>query len=594
MSLSVELTALKAALETYGKTIDLEIIHDLHTYRSENIVSCNVSFEGSLLTAIMKQAEIEVDGVGGPDFAESMKGQRLNINLTVTGEETAKKEYGTFIVKDAEYKDDTNSVILTCYDLLLPAMTPYTAVIDFTPIEGYDITGNDPSYVSAPAMTAGRYTITAADDTQDTAYLWVTATGPDGAACNFIFGYSSYSAEIINALQTGNYLDINGAFNEGTYEFTAEEFIITLAEPIRVTLGKYLQAICDHLGITLATPTFTNSEVPIDEEKYNADYTIRDVLTEIAQAAAGTIAIKDDELYVLYPTATEKKVEPSNLKAIEIGELYGPVNSVVLSRNPQEDNIYKRDEAAEKICEIKIENNQLMDSHREDFIEGIYNALYGLTYYPHEVESFGIGILDICDLFTIETLDGNTYTALHLTGSMEITQGLIETTKGTAPAATETDYKAASKTDRVINKTILRVDKQEQEIQALVTTTTNQKNELTGQIENLTKTVEQKITADDVQILISKTVEGITSITTTKGYTFSDDGLHIKDSGAEMENTIDHTGMYVDRDEDNILTANHEGVDAINLRARQFFIIGDNSRLENYEKKRTACFYIGG
>jgi hypothetical protein len=61
-----------------------------------------------------------------------------------------------------------------------------------------------------------------------------------------------------------------------------------------------------------------------------------------------------------------------------------------------------------------------------------------------------------------------------------------------------------------------------------------------------------------------------------------------------MENLLDNTGMYVNRGGDNILTANNEGVDAINLRSRQFLIIGENSRIEDYESNRTACFYIGG
>ena len=500
--MTAEQTALKTALETYGRTIDLEITYGTTTLTSKDITSFIPSYEGSILTAIMKQAEIELDGVGGPDLAEALKGERLSITLYVNGEATAQKEYGTFIVKDAEYNDENNSIKITSYDLLLQAMTAYSSVIEFPSKEKPDV----------PA----------------------------------------------------------------------------------VTLGKYLQAICDFLGITLATPTFTNSDVVIEEEKYNADYTFRDVLTEIAQAAAGTIALKNDELYVLYPTETDITVEPSNLKSITVGEIYGPLNSVVLARTPQEDNIYKKDEAAEKICEIKIENNQIMDSHREDFIEGIYNALYGLTYYPHEVESYGIGTLDICDLFTIETLDGKTYKALHLSGDVEVTQGLIERTKGAAPAATETEYKAASKTDRRLNQTILRVDKQLNEIIARVSATESKVDEHTGQIYDVTQTAEQKITPEQVQILISESVENINSVTTSTGYKFNKDGLNIHKSGWEINNTIDHTGMYVDRADDNVLTANHEGVDAINLRSRQFLIVGDNSRFENYAVKRTGCFYIGG
>lgn len=513
MPLTAEKTALKTALETYGRTIDLEIQYGTTTLTSKDITSFNPSYEGSLLMAIMKQAEIELNGVGGPEYAEALKGERINIKLFANGNgATAEKEYGTFIVKDAKYSDENNAIELTCYDLLLQSMTAYTSVIEFPPQEI-----------------------------------------PEG----------------------------------GTEEGTKEEI-----PP--VTLGRYLQAICDFLGIPLATPTFTNSDVEIEKEKYNADYTFRDVLTEIAQAAGGTIAIKNDELYVLYPTASEVTVEPSNLKSITVGEIFGPVNSVVIARTPQEDNIFKKDEAAEKLSEIKIENNQLMDSHREDFIEGIYNALHGLTYYPHEVESYGIGILDICDLFTIETLDGQTYTALHLSGSMEITQGLTERTKGEAPVATGTDYKAASKTDRLLNKTILRVDKQEGLISALVTKTTEKTNDLTDQLEKVKNSVEATMSEKEINLLISETVEGIDSITTSTGYKFNKDGLHIQKSGWEIENKIDHTGMYVNRGEDNVLKANNEGVEAENLKSRQFLIIGEYSRFEDYSDKRTACFYIGG
>ena len=500
--MTAEQTALKTALETYGRTIDLEIVSSTTTYTSREIVSFSPSYEGSILSAIMQQAEIELDDVGGPAEAEALKGDRLFITLTVNGAETGVKEFGTFIVKDAKYNDESNSITLECYDLLLLSMIEYTPVVEFPTEENPDVTP--------------------------------------------------------------------------------------------VTLGAYLQAICSFLGIELATPEFANSTVVIDEEKYNKDYTFRDVLTEIAQAAGGTIAIKNDKLWVLYPAASAVTVEPSNLKTIKIGELYGPVNSVVLARTPQEDNIYKKDESAEKICEIKIENNQLMDSHREDFIEGIYNALSGLTYYPHEVESYGIGVLEVCDLFTIETLDGKTYTALHLSGDMEINQGLIERTKGAAPAATKTDYAAASTTDRTLNKTILRVDKQEGLIQGLVTKTTNMTNDLTGEVEKIKKSVEATMTEEDIKLLVSTSVEGKNSITTSTGYTFDQNGMHIQKSGEEMENKLDNTGMYVNRNDDNILTANNEGVDAINLRSRQFLIIGENSRLENYEKRRTACFYIGG
>ena len=499
-------------------------------YHSEDIVSCTQTFEGGLLTSIMKEAEVELDGVGGPEFAKAIKGEKIYLTLIATaGEIIGKKELGTFVIKDAQYKDDTNSIILTCYDLMIYSMVEYSPVVEL-PIK-QEIEEEEPE------------------------------------------------EEI----------------EEGTEEQTEPtETETTTEEIIPITLGEYLQAICNHIGIELATPTFINSDAIVDEEKYNAEYTFRDVLTEIAQAAGGSIAIKNDKLYVIYPTESGVTIEPSNLKSIAINEMYGPINSVVLARTPQEDNIYKKDETAEEICEIRIENNQIMDTHREDFIDGLYEALNGLEYCPHEIESYGIGILDIGDIFTIETLDGTTYTGLYISGDIEISQGLVERTRAEAPETAETEYKAASETDRVINKTILRVDKQEQLIQALVSSTENIKNELTGQMEEITKSVEQKVTPEQMQILVSETVAGIDSITTTTGYTFDQDGLHIQKDGEEIENKLDHTGMYVNRGDDNVLTANAEGVQAINLTAKQYLTIGKNSRLEDYGENRTACFFIGG
>lgn len=485
---------LLTSLSSYGKQINLTIKNGATTYTSDKIISFTPSFDGGILTSVMKQARIELNGIDST--ADEMMDAHLNISLAVTGGGvTGARDFGTFIVKDAAYNDETDSIVLDCYDLMIMAMTEYKTVSDFSE---------------------------------------------------------------------------------------------------SVTLGSYLQSLCDDIGIPLATPTFTNSTVVIDGEKYDSSYTKRDVFTEIAQAAGGTIAIKDDSIHVLYPTSSGVTIDPSNLKSIEIGEMYGPVNSVVIARTPQEDNIYQRDDTAENICEIKIENNQLMDSHREDFIDGIYNSLYGLTYYPHYIESFGIGMMDVCDLFTVIDLKGNTYTCMQTACEMEITQGVSERTIGTVPISAETDYKSASKTDRVINKTILRVDKQQQEIQAFVTRTTNEINSLTGQVEDITRSVEQKITPEQVQIIISETIGEIDSITTSTGYTFGKDGLNIQKSGEEIENLINNKGVYVNRLDDNVLSADAAGVDAINLTARQYFIIGGNSRLEDYEGNRTACFYIGG
>lgn len=364
-----------------------------------------------------------------------------------------------------------------------------------------------------------------------------------------------------------------------------------------ITIKGLLDIICDRLGWEKGYTTFYNSDVLIDEEKYDASNTFRDALDEIAEVAGGMIGLVGSELRVIYPTYTGEVIDEENLKTLKIGKKYGPVNSIVLSRTPQEDNIFNKDAesiAAHGLTEIRIENNQIIDSHREDFMDGICAALFGLSFELYELESFGIGYLAFGDIFALKTADGVEHRALMLCDDLKITQGVSETSRLEEPEVTNTDYSAASKTDKTLRRTILRVDKQQNQITALASKTETLENDITGVSETVTKMAEVMIDSDSVDIKISTAVGEINSIETSTGYTFDENGLNIHKDGEEMHNTLDNTGMYVRRNDTEVLTANNEGVNAINLTARQYLIIGDNARFENYSGNRTACFYIGG
>ena len=368
-----------------------------------------------------------------------------------------------------------------------------------------------------------------------------------------------------------------------------------------ITVKGLLDAVCDRLGWEKGYTTFRNSDVLIDGEKYDSMDTFRDVLDDIAEASGSMIGFVGNKLCVIYPTDNGEVIDEENLKSLKLGKKYGPINSVVLSRTPQEDNIYSQDSdsiSTHGITEIRIENNQIIDSHREDFIDGICEAIFGLSFTLYELDSFGIGYLSLGELFTLQTLNGEEHKALMLCDDLQITQGVSETSRLEAPEVTETDYKAASETDKAINKTILRVDKQAQEITALASKTETIGSAVDGLESKVTHMTELMIDSDSVDIKISEAIEGIDSVKTSTGYTFDKEGLKISKEGEAMENRLDNTGMYVTRDGEEILGANHEGVTAINLSSKQYLIVGDNSRFENYDNgtgsKRTACFYIGG
>lgn len=117
-------------------------------------------------------------------------------------------------------------------------------------------------------------------------------------------------------------------------------------------------------------------------------------------------------------------------------------------------------------------------------------------------------------------------------------------------------------------------------------------------VSSLDSKVEMKLDADAVNIVIEKKMsDGVDRVETSMGYRFDDDGLDITKAGEAISNKLDHTGMYVKRNGDEILTANSEGVNAANLHAKTYLIIGagdGRSRFEDYGINRTGCFWVGG
>ena len=88
--------------------------------------------------------------------------------------------------------------------------------------------------------------------------------------------------------------------------------------------------------------------------------------------------------------------------------------------------------------------------------------------------------------------------------------------------------------------------------------------------------------------------DGVTKVSTTTGYIFDETGLTVEKSGCEIRTQITEDGMRVYKNKKTVLTASSEGVDAVDLHASTYLVIGDRSRFENYEKDRTGCFWIGG
>ena len=90
--------------------------------------------------------------------------------------------------------------------------------------------------------------------------------------------------------------------------------------------------------------------------------------------------------------------------------------------------------------------------------------------------------------------------------------------------------------------------------------------------------------------------KGTNKVTTSTGFTFDQNGLNISKTDSEMKTQITEDGMKIYKNDEVMLTANNQGVDAKNLHATTYLIIGNNSRMEDFTEngsKRTAVFWIG-
>ena len=204
-----------------------------------------------------------------------------------------------------------------------------------------------------------------------------------------------------------------------------------------VTIRDYINAICESIGLTFKNKNeeFANYDKQITKELYLSEegtslgYTYRDVLDELAQVTAGVICINEnDELEIRYINNTGDTIDEEYLKDVNVtfGEKYGAINTIVLSRSANSDNVYYPQELPENPVEFKISDNQIMNfNDRSDYLPDIYEKLNGLEFYINDFSSTGITYYDLYDLYNVKIGD-NTYPCLMLNDEILITQGLEE------------------------------------------------------------------------------------------------------------------------------------------------------------------------
>ena len=269
-----------------------------------------------------------------------------------------------------------------------------------------------------------------------------------------------------------------------------------------------------------------------------------------------------------------------------------------------------------------VRNNPFWEN-REDIGEIVEHATanaYMLTIAQFDCSYRSFSLLEIGDKIELEMLNGDVENSYVLDSAItydggcserlqwdyQNTDSQVNTNPSTLSDALNYTYARVDKIAREIVLQANRIEANEEQLSTLqidtekimgtVKDVENFMDETTGEIEKLTKEVATKVSAEDVKIMIESTLEdGVDKVTTSTGFTFNAEGLHIAKEGSDLDTTLSEDGMVIHRGSTAVLTVNNEGVKAEDLHATTYLIIGENSRFEDYYDKgpRTGCFWIG-
>jgi len=284
----------------------------------------------------------------------------------------------------------------------------------------------------------------------------------------------------------GKYIIHTKEYNEDTNTYSYVSYDSMLLSMImfddrslveNVSVKTAIENICNKVGLSVNITAQDEIDLPnlskvIHQDTFkDIEMTYRDVLDMICQCLGISMISNNKVLYLkrFNKTAVDS-FDENYLKDTNVtfGQKYGPINSVVLSRSEDNDNLYRKDDesiALNGLHEFKIKDNLIMlYDDREDYINEIFDELHNIEYYENDFSSTGITYLEWLDFYNI-TRGDKTYNCLILNDEIKINQGLEEHIYTEAPEEATTDYKTAGKTDKEVS---FIVDKQQGEIKSRV------------------------------------------------------------------------------------------------------------------------------
>lgn len=257
-----------------------------------------------------------------------------------------------------------------------------------------------------------------------------------------------------------------------------------------------------------------------------------------------------------------------------------------------------------------ITGNRLLITDTPEALQQVAQVLYGLlqqvSYTPCTVTIPASLQIQTGDIISLTDSNGRTL-PVYVMGKVQCGQrdtlrcvGSARRDSITSSGGGEFDALSGKvlELEMGVNGLVVKNRDNDEKITQLKLTTDGLKTRVTDQQKGIDDVAKRVSTAEQTAEGLSVQVrtvldDGVSRVSTTAGYTFDETGMTVEKSGRAIKTQITEDGMRVYKNENIVLTASSEGVEAVDLHASTYLIVGGRSRFENYGTDRTGCFWIG-
>ncbi len=389
-------------------------------------------------------------------------------------------------------------------------------------------------------------------------------------------------------------------------------------------LLDFASMVCSECGLELITQEIPNGDYQV--QPFSAEgITGRQLIQWVGQAAGRFCrATKDGQIEFAWYAKRGKHIGPGNA----IGQDYyfldslsfqdyrtAPIEKVQIRLTDEDVGAVYPDDP-EKTNAYILSGNYLLTNadaqELETMAQNLFEELKDIAYTPCKIEVPASAAVEAGDIIMVTDKNGRSITVYVMDRTVTGQRCKLECTgsprRDSVMAVNEQTYKAlsgkvlelradieglkAEHRDALGNHSSLAVTVEG--IAAEVSRQQTSEGNILQQLSQLQQT------AGEVTLTVQSLQEnGVNKVQTEMGYTFDDRGLQISRADDDISNLLDHSGMYVKSNQDTVLQANNDGVQAINITVRNYLTVGKHARFETYNdgsntSKRTACFFTGG